>query len=232
MTYLNILLATSVLSSVAFGQGAGAIPDVTNPGVLSDAYQVNYIANLNVGDGGINITNTGALGTDAFGPLAGTNGRICVNVYTFSPDQQEISCCSCLVTPNSLTRLSARIDLIQDTLTGVVPNSIVVKLLATIPRGAENPTGTNAGPFTGSTCNAATPFESANLAPGVRAWATTLHPLPTNPTSYAITKDAFLPANLSAPELSKLTALCRFLVGNGTGPGICKSCALGGEGAN
>jgi hypothetical protein len=70
-----------------------------------DLYQLHYVSNLNVGDGVINITNTGALGADAFGPLSGTTGRICANVYTFSPDEQEISCCSCLVTPNALVHL-------------------------------------------------------------------------------------------------------------------------------
>ena len=42
------------------------------------------------------------------------NDNICVNVYTFSPDEQMISCCSCLVTPDSLVSLSARNDLISN----------------------------------------------------------------------------------------------------------------------
>ncbi len=201
-------------------------------GAPADAYQINYIPNLNVGDGVINITNAGALGADAFGPFAGTTGRICVNVYTFSPDEQEISCCQCLVTPNALVHLSAKTDLIQNTLTGVVPNSIVVKLLATIPVSTANPNGNNLGPFTGSICNAASTFGAVSLAPGMRAWATRLHALPTSPVTYGVTEGAFIPSSLSQGELDKLTSLCRFIVGNGSGAGICKSCTLGGLGAS
>ena len=74
-----VSLAAVVLTAVAFGQ-PGNIPPALNPGVLTDAFQVHYLANLNIGDGVVNITNTGALGADPFGPLSGTTGRICVNV--------------------------------------------------------------------------------------------------------------------------------------------------------
>ncbi len=224
------LFAAVVFSAAAFAQ-PGAIPAVQNPAPLSDAYQINYLANLNVGDGIINITNAGALGADAFGPFSGTTGRICVNVYAFSPDEQEISCCSCLVTPNALVHLSAKTDLIQNTLTGVVPNSIIVKLLATIPAGPANPASVNIGPFTGSSCSASSPFTTPNLAPGMRAWATRLHALPTSPVTYGVTEGVFQQANLSQGELDKLTTLCRFINGNGSGAGICRSCTLGGLGA-
>jgi len=229
---LFIAIAAVVLSTVAFGQ-PGAIPAPQNPGVLLDAYQLNYISNPGIGAGFIDITNAGQLGADAFGPLSGTTGRICANVYVFSPDEQEVSCCSCLVTPNALVHLTAQTDLLANTLTGVVPTSIVVKLLATIPgQGTTFTTpGTNAGPFTGSQCNAAFAYTTANLAPGMRAWATKLHALPTSPVTYGATETSFLPANLSAGELTKLTQLCQFIVGNGSGAGICKSCTLGGLGS-
>jgi len=125
-------LAAAALSAVALGQ-PGNIPPAADPGVLLDAYQISYISNPGIGAGFIDITNAGQLGADLFGPLSGTTGRICVNVYVFSPDEQEIACCDCLLTPNALVHLTAATDLIVNTLTGVIPASIVVKLLATIP---------------------------------------------------------------------------------------------------
>ena len=230
--HLRLLLATAIVSAVAFGQ-PGNIPAPITDGIAAptDSYQINYIPNLNIGDGIINITNSGGLGADAFGPFAGTTGRICVNVYAFSPDEQEISCCHCLVTPNALVHLSAKTDLIQNTLTGVVPNSIVVKLLATIPFGPSNPNGTNAGAFTASGCNAANQWGPESLAPGMVAWATRLHALPTSPVTYGVTEGGFS-KHRSQGELSKLTTLCRFIAGNGSGAGICKTCTLGGLGAS
>jgi hypothetical protein len=107
--------------------------------------QVHYAANLAAADSFVNITNTGASG-----------GNICVNIYTFSPDEQLISCCSCVVTPNALASLSVRQDLISNTMAPAVPASVVVKLLAT----------------TGGACNAAVPGALAN---GMAAWGTTVH---------------------------------------------------------
>src|SRR5690349_3829495 len=142
-----LLIAIVAFAAVAFAQ--------------DDAFQVRYASNLNIGDSVINITNAGTSG-----------GNICANVYTFSPDEQLISCCACVVTPNALVSLSANSDLVSNTLTPAHPTSIVVKLLAT----------------TGAACNAAAP---GALAGGLRAWGTTLHAAPTTPVTYAVTETAF-----------------------------------------
>jgi hypothetical protein len=221
------------------GNSATASLNVDPP---PDAYQINYIPNLNIGNGAVNLSNAGSLGADRFGPGVGPGtGKICANVYVFEPDEQEIACCTCLVTPNALVNLRGQ-DLVSNTLTGIHPTSIVVKLLFTVPGdpGTGLP-GTQAGPFTNSSCNAAFPFGVTNLAPGGRAWVTKLHSLPTSPTTYGITEDPFIfnPINfgtinqLTVQELTKLTNLCQFIAGNGSGTGICKSCvqssgALGG----
>lgn len=210
---LNTLVTIVFTSVAAFAQS-------------DSAFQVRYASNLPIGDSVVNITNTGASSTTAF-PMQ--NGNICVNVYTFSPDEQLISCCSCPVTPNGLVSLSARNDLISNTLTPGVPTSIVVKLLAT--------TGT------GSACSAATAGAGANalfpqpaagnaVSSGLAAWGTTIHALPgTGPTTtYGLAETPFTPATLSAAELSRITMLCGFIQVNGSGFGICKSCRLGGLG--
>lgn len=74
--------------------------------VINDAFQIRYAANLTNGDSVINLTNTGANGAALNGPgFGGAVGNICVNVYAFSPDEQLLSCCSCLITPNGLVSL-------------------------------------------------------------------------------------------------------------------------------
>jgi len=237
---LTIALASVALSAVAFGQpiaGFGTAPaaGVTVNAAVPDAYQINYLpaaAGGGIAGGYIDISNAGALGADAFGPLSGTTGRICANVYVFTADEQESECCSCLVTPNALVHLTAA-DLIGNPGNGVTPTlGVVVKLLATIPGTSASAPGTSVGPFTGSSCNAATPFTAANLAPGMVAWATKFHTnTTTSPATVGLTETQFSSEPLSPGELAKLTNLCQFLSGNQSGAGLCKACTLGGLGA-
>jgi hypothetical protein len=191
-----------------------------NPITADTSFQVRYAANLGIGDSVINITNTGATSTNAF-PIQ--DGNLCANVYTFAADEQLVSCCSCFVTPDGLASLSAHSDLINNTLTPAVPTSIVIKMLAT------------AG-STAAACNAATAGSGNNtLANGLAAWGTTIHALPVTPgtpsTTYGVSETAFMPVTLSAAELTRITSLCGFIQTNGSGFGICNSCALGGLGA-
>jgi hypothetical protein len=193
--FLGFAASVLLSSVVAFAQ---------NPVTADSPFQVRYAANLNIGDSVVNITNTGASG-----------GNICVNVYTFSPDEQEISCCTCSVTPNALTSLSVRNSLISNTLTPAVPTAVVIKLVASV--GA---------------CNAAA---VATLAPGLAAWGTTIHALPVTAGSpagtYGVTETAFTPSTLSTAELARITGLCGFIQTDGSGFGICKGCSAGGLGA-
>ena len=199
------------LQLAALALGFATVAVAQNPISADAPFQVRYASNLNLADSVVNITNTGATATGA------TSANLCVNVYTFSPDEQLVSCCSCNVTPNALISLSARNDLISNTLTPAVPTSIVVKLVATH----------------GSSCNAATAGSGTSaLATGLAAWGTTVHALPTTPGGLALTETAFTPATLSTAELSRITALCGFIQSNGSGFGICASCRLGGLGTS
>ncbi len=203
LRYLSIFAAMTLCSVVALAQA-------------QDGYfQVRYASNLPIGDSVVNATNTGASSTTAF---PNQNGSICMNVYTFSPDEQLISCCTCPITPDGLVSLSARNDLISNTLTPGVPTSIVVKLL-----------GSTGAPA----CNASTVGNGTNnLALGLAAWGTTIHELPVTPgspaTTYGVTETAFTNATLSGAELNRITTLCGFIQTNGSGFGICKSCRFGG----
>jgi hypothetical protein len=202
---LLVFSATVVLfSAAAFANDDEIIWGGTDPITADSPFQVRYAANLNIGDSVVDITNTGA-----------TGNNICVNVYTFAPDEQEISCCTCNVTPDGLASLSVKNSLINNTLTGVVPSAVVVKLIAS--NGA---------------CNAAAP---GGLAVGLAAWGTTLHALPVTPgspaTTYGVTETKFTPSTLSAAEFVRMTSLCGFIQTDGSGFGICGGCSTSGLGA-
>jgi hypothetical protein len=212
---------TATVNAIALtGKPASATLQV---GEAPNAYFVRYASNLPVGDAVVNITNVG-IGSSLPGIPGAQNGNICANVYTYSPDEQLVSCCSCLVTPNGLNSLSVNGDLTSNTLTPIRPSAVVIKLVASTP--------------VGGTCNPATVTRtgSANfLASGLAAWGTSLHALPitagTPAGTYGITETPFTDATLSNAELTRMTQLCGFIQANGSGYGICKSCKIGGLGA-
>lgn len=201
----------------------------------SDApFQVRYVANLNVADAIINITNTGMNGAMLFGPgIGATAGNICVNVYAFSADEQMVACCSCHVTPNALVSLSAYNDIRPLSLTGLMPNSMVIKLVA----AATGPGPSYSGGVSSCSNSAAGLDVTHPVSPGgMAAWTTTAHvpgvyAVPAAPAPFDITETPFTPARLSAAEIATLRNRCGFILANGSSFGICRSCSVGGRGA-
>src|SRR5579864_4877690 len=194
------MLALATLATAAFAFGADT---------LDGPFQVRYASNLiNGGDGVVNITNTGAAATGGLITGQGQNninGSICVNIYTFAADEQEVACCSCLVTPNALWSASVKTALLNSTLTPSFPNEVVIKLISSFP------TGTNH-----DKCNPATVSQSnltnagpGTLANGLLAWGTTVHGFP-NPTgpSFHMAETPFLAADLSTAELQRDVQEC------------------------
>jgi len=191
------------IATSGFESGDGYVTITVTEVVPTDAFQVNYAANLQAGDSFINISNTGSSG-----------GNLCANVYVFDPSEEMVSCCSCLITPNALQSLSVQGDLISNTLSPSTPQSVAIKILA-------SSAGTNCNPSS---------LTLQTLEPGLRAWGTRLHALPTNPVNYGVTETGFLSGGLSPAELMHLTSFCGFVNANGSGFGICKSCRTGGLG--
>jgi hypothetical protein len=164
----------------------------------ADAFQVGYAANMRLGDSYVNLVNAGSV--NGFEPA----GSICANVYVFQQSQELVACCTCPLTPNASKALSVREDLINNTLTAAVPTGISIAVLAAT------------GP-----CNAAS-VSPAVLAPGLRAWGTTIHALPGG--AHGITETTFSPVVLSETQFLKMTSYCGFIQAIGGGYGICGSC--------
>jgi hypothetical protein len=188
----TLALAALAFSAVAFAD---------------DSFQIRYAANLNIGDSFVDFTNSGATVAN------GVSQNLCINLYTFDPAEELISCCTCSVTPNGLVSLSVMKSLISNPLTPAVPTSVVIKAVAS--------TGV---------CNASA---VGTLAHGLLGWGTTLHQnTSTAAPSYSVTETAFSQADLTAAELAHITSTCGFIQSDGSGFGICKGCAPGGLGAS
>jgi hypothetical protein len=215
----NVVLAILVIATVALAQ----------PITADSPFQVRYVANLTAGESYIDIANTGSNGASLFGPgFGGPVGNLCVNVYAFTPDEQMVSCCSCLITPNGVKDLGANRDLLAKPIAGALgAPALMVKLLATLAGATGTATScTNSAALAGST--------GFPIAPaGMAAWGTTLHATPIV-GAFATTETAFTPATLSTGtggELASLTNRCTNIIGNMSGFGICASCQAGALGA-
>jgi hypothetical protein len=194
---------------------------------IGQPFQVNYSANLNIGESYVDIGNAGTNGAPLLGPGFGAAaGNICVNVYAFDPSEELISCCSCLVTPGQTVNLGVNADLTSKTLTGVVPTSVTVKLLSTLAGG--DGAGTNCNNSAASALGAR---PTGTLANGMTAFRTTLHATPVT-GSYASTETPFTSATLSAGEQASITGRCASIIGNASGFGICTSCKAGALGGS
>jgi hypothetical protein len=198
--------ARTAFVDVFVSSGSGGLSGPNFLVFRAEPSQIRYFSNLNIGDSVIDITNTGRSG-----------GNICVNVYVFAPDEQPIACCTCPVTTNGLNSFSVINDLIYNVLTPSVPTSVVVKLNATVvPPGG---------------CSA-----SAVAAPatGLVAWGTTVHGTPsaTAGPRFPVTETPFTLYTPGMGEQATNANACRFLNFVGSGFGICKSCRLGGLGAD
>jgi hypothetical protein len=191
---------------------------VSTPIAMCQPNQIGYAANLNVGDSVVNLSNSGYNG--GFLDDSAGAGNICANAYVFDPQEEEIGCCSCLVTPDGLNSLSTKSDLISNVLTPAMPSSVVINLIASIP-------GTDtSGKYT--ICNPASVASAVALSAtgGMLAWGTTLEPN-ASVGAYSPVNVPFINGGLSLSELNGLTAVCSFIQSNGSGYGICNSCALG-----
>ena len=201
--FLKFSLAALMPLTAAFAQAADT------------PFQIATVSELNAGEAFVTFSNTGASSTVAF-PTQ--NGNLCANIYVYTPGATQLSCCSCLVTPNSVVSAPVKQALLSFTDDGrrssLPATSLAIKMLAS--------TGV-------ATCNAATVGTGANvLATGMVAWSTSLTIAATATPSYFPTRVPFTPGTLSAAELTRMTTICGFNQITG-GANVCKGCQPGGH---
>ena len=175
-----------------------------------DTFQVRHATNLNMGDSFVDFTNSGATVAN------GQSSNLCANLYTFDPQEEMVSCCTCSVTPNALQSVSVVNALINKPLTPNIPTAIVIKAIATA----------------GASCNPSV-IDPGTLASGLKSWRATLHQNTSlTAVTYATAETPLLGATLMTPELTHITSTCGFIQSNGSGFGICGGCSAGGQGAS
>jgi hypothetical protein len=164
-------------------------------GQQADTFKVDYFDNANTTgapDGRVRFTNPGT-----------TSGSICASIFVFNSDEELMECCSCLLIPNGLRKLSVNNDLTSNPLTGVPLTTGSIEIVSSSP--------------VSGACPAPTKMKAV---PALRAWATHIQDV-----SFAVTETASQDATLSADELDNLEAGCH-AIQLGTGSGIC-TCGTG-----
>jgi hypothetical protein len=147
--------------------------------------------------------NDGYPTADVYIDNPGTSGgNLCAMIYVFAPDQQMAECCGCNTTPDGLLTLSVDGNLTSDPLTPVTLHSGVIKIVSST--GAP-------------TCDP----RKLTPTPALRAWGTHIQ------TGGVVTETEFLDATLSSWEVNHLQNLCKSIVANGSGYGVC-NCGNGG----
>lgn len=233
----TVLLCLALsLPAILFAQEPPAFPVVQNNATFDGPYQINYASNLDLGDGVVNVTNTGSSAGPTM-PINGSNtvGDICVNVYVYAPDQEQATCCTCLVSPNSLHAWpvifgpNALLANPANLFAAIVINtshSALIKLLATLPTSSPgSATATCAGPTLGAGSTGGTTISAADVVYGMVAWGTRAHPTDTG--AITITETTFVNSALSQGEVGKLTGDCFATLQEGQGQ-QCPGCITGG----
>jgi len=116
-----------------------------------------------------------------------------------------------------VANLGVNRDLTSTTVTGLVPSSVVIKLVSTLA-GVDG---------TGTSCASSAAVEGT-LANGLVAYGTTPQPVG---TAFSAVEHRFIPSTLSAGEFASITGRCAAILGNGSGFGVCNSCKAGALGA-
>jgi Big-like domain-containing protein len=156
----------------------------------------SYANNVNAPDTTLTLVNSGL-----------TGGDLCAMVYVFDNSQEMNECCGCSISKDGIKTLSVNNDLTSNTLTGILLNTGVIRMIPA--DAASNPT-----------CNAGAVTPSGLIS----SW--TSHIQTPLPDTYAITEAESQMPTLSKAELTDLQSDCAFIQKLGSGHGVC-TCGVG-----
>lgn len=212
LTALAVIVAV-FSSSAIWAQGCPPNTGGTTP-PWCDVLKVNYFSGANTTNPGatVYISNPGT-SWGAAAPGGTPGGNLCAMIYVVDPSQEVLECCGCSLTPDSLRTLDVNLDLTSNSLTGgpLVGNGSI-KIIST-----------NGYP----TCNPGLVGKGVNPTPTVRAWGTHIQNTPNwGPPPFSVTEADFQDATLSIGEETHLAGICRSIMSNGSGHGVC-TCGTG-----
>jgi hypothetical protein len=194
---------------------------VTASAQNNDVYWLTYFANANgPNDATIYIANPGVQGAP-INPATGlvsTAGYLCANVYVFDKRQEMVECCGCPLSPNAMTALSLKRNLLANPLTGTAPTGGVIKLVSSQPISV-TPNGVSPVNATAVCDPGEIGTAPENIVPDLRAWAT--HTQQPATGAYVTTETEFSAAPLSAAEAAFLPLACQMSKYLGSGTGVC-----------
>lgn len=165
------------------------------------------------------------------GDTPGAVGGLCAMIYVFDDSEEPIECCGCPISNDGVITLSVEDDLTSNPGQGfghpAGGTAFTHGVIETVSADPNLPVF----PF----CD---PTAGVVPDPTIREWITHEPKEHAGPTAYPpvvpdlafenITEEEFLWAPLDATHLANLETDCAFLVGNGTGQGVCH-CGNGPE---
>jgi hypothetical protein len=233
--YKRLLVACALLVVSAF-MAMAQEPAVAPAWGYEDTYQINVLQNLTTADAVINLTNGGFY--TPLGSIFPNTGYLCANIYVFGgvapadpSGEQLAACCTCPISRNGVRSVRGR-QLVSNPLTNVTLNAAAIKIVWTTPPGGVtspgscNPAGLPTTNVLAALNAAGQPVNNGGFATGGRAWATHWHVIAPTPAFGTETRFEEIP--LTAAERNVLNENCAFIIGNGSGAGICAGCPTGG----
>ena len=190
--------------------------------LLTDAFAqegvrtVGYYTNANSGapDSRMSVVNPGSV--NGFSPA----GDLCANIYVFTPDQQMVECCSCIVTPDGLRTFSVNTDLTGNPLISATLHSGAIKIVSSAAPNDSCSVSNSAVPLP----IAATGYTPSGL---LGSWIT--HANDAGNGTYSISETNFFPGALAANELHKLQAQCNAISQSNSVGSVHGICSCGSE---